>query len=258
MIDRLQHSLKLVRAAKSKLVAKVRRLEQTIEAKDEMFEELQRQVVYRPGSRNVSLYAGFSLACRRNLAHCSERGSMLMLASPEVHGSLKDPHIISRYQVKAALADRIRLRRHAEARDLTLLPRPSEPAELHPVAPQKCYEFIEYKGDDTNQNAIQKHKLRNGTAFFCSFGKRSIMGAFENGKFDIRKFELMWERGFCDLCIVDDASSEGAYKRTMKQLQSVFCPTVDDRVNQAGTSASSDPLIQHSVLHSTLVGTTKV
>ena len=62
--------------------------------KDQMIvhKELEKEAVFRKGTRNVSIYGGYNMALRRTAGHASSEATFVMVAGPEAAGGLKDKH----------------------------------------------------------------------------------------------------------------------------------------------------------------------
>ena len=58
--------------------------------------------------KQVSAYAGYSLALKRNAAHCSQSGCLAIVAKGEVYGDVTDRKTIAKFEPMLAVAKKVR------------------------------------------------------------------------------------------------------------------------------------------------------
>ena len=69
--------------------------------------QLVAQINYRPGTKNISSFGGYSLALKRNYGHASASSCVAMVAGDTVHGGFRSPAVVTRFELKACIAQRL-------------------------------------------------------------------------------------------------------------------------------------------------------
>eukprot|EP00959_Pyramimonas_sp_CCMP1952_P059132 1235093-Pyramimonas_sp.AAC.1 len=65
------------------------------------------QANYRPGLRNMSLFGGYSVALARSRTAASASATITLVAGDSVRGGFTDHHIVSKYEARACVAQRL-------------------------------------------------------------------------------------------------------------------------------------------------------
>ena len=103
-------------ARESDLLTKLRKLRhhnrnlaiRNTETREQACQILQQICVRMPGTKLMSEFGGISLAIRRNrVGHVSREAALALMAGDDLSGGIKDPAIITKYEMRAAAAVRL-------------------------------------------------------------------------------------------------------------------------------------------------------
>ena len=102
---------------------------------------------FRPGLRRISLYGGYTLALRRSFGNASAGVAAKMVAGAEDNGGFTDHQVVILFEHRAAQAKRSRAHNFFVEAD-------AEKADV-----PDWFEIVCYRGDATQQQAIDKEKM---------------------------------------------------------------------------------------------------
>ena len=157
-------------------------------------------------SRCLAFWKGYTLALRRNLSHVGARVAAEMIAGGDDQGNLRDKKVVLVYEHRAAMAKRIR-NKHIIAEAL------GEGAEVWMV--------VNYRGDGTQQEAIDKEKVHNSIIINLSTRPMESPSVEDLSKNVVRTHQAG------DLQVQKATTGEETYQIVKRQFASVHCPFVD-------------------------------
>ena len=242
IVDMLKKQLKAAQRMSRYWKSKSESLEtQLVESRNES-KALAAKVKFRPGIRNVTCLGGYTLAIKRNRSgHVGAASAAQLVAGDVLRGGLHDKKIVLQYEHKAACAKRCRAAQViAEFKD-----------DLHAVGDSifKTFEVWCYKGDATNQEAIDKEKVHtslvSGLLYACPKNHPDHVCVGPDGKYDVGAFSQFVQqiRESGDLQIVKDGSGAETFQLMLHEFASVKAPTIEQRCK------SQDPSVISLYLH---------
>ena len=196
------------------------------QAQSEM-RDLVSRVNYRPGLRNISRYGGYNLALKRALGHASAEATILMVAGSYEAGAFSSKKIVTKYEVRACVAQRISSR--CDYREMMTIATDS--------SCDSTLEVVSYEGDATNQEAIGKHKIH--VAIITSLA--TTLGPLEDEQ------QTMSTRSLCDLQVVDTGTSQETYVIKLAEFVSVGAPSWEQRVIDAASTPRRFTIFQFTL-----------
>ena len=187
----------------------------------------------------MSVLGGYHLANRRNIGHSGAAAAAQMITCDNLHGNFTAGRIVIDYEHRIALAKHLRCSRfHLEnasgAADAAELAQPLQPLPPCP-GPIDFIDVHEYKGDGTNQDAIEKHKVHVSIVNSSYCDVRAAVAAAEDG----RQMQKQAEQSsninctVCDLQIVHTGTGEETYALMQAELRFVGCPSWTSRCDAA-------------------------
>ena len=191
--------------------------------KDVQMRELVEQVNFRGHhKRKVTTVGGYSLAKKRNIGQVSAEALVLAVAGDALNGGLKDRHIVTHFEHRAALAQRV-LSQRAYLEIASATPSAADgAAEAHfehssldgPVV----FEIHGFCGDSTNQAACDKEKLHIAEVSSCAVNVSPHLQSFQ------------FTRSVCDCQVVNAGTGAELFEMAQKEMRSVHCPTWTDKL----------------------------
>ena len=225
--------------------------------------ESMRKVCWRHGKRNISPFGGYSLAIARSKGHASAQTCVSMVAGSAIVGEFKDKHIVTRYEHRASVCSRLRsatifnLGSTAWRRKDLGPPPPSQedaascvamvPSGMIPGTSTPVVAFC-YRGDATNQEAIQKCKVHLSEVSFVFVPPREHLFDPFAPIVRLDTLELPYHRAVCSLQRVVSSTSSELYNMIIKELSSVGCPDWLSPVWAAPPESDGGPLVEPPVV----------
>ena len=210
------------------------------------------QVMYRLGIRNVTPLGKYTLAVVANVSNVGRKAAIEMLGGREINGLLKSADILTSAEHRFAVAQRIFASDHRAAieanfteavNDAIVLdgPAPDEDVRARAADLPKIYKplavtCVEFKGDATKQEAVQREKMFLSTMRKVTLepeAYRHCLGADVEEEFDVDSFQtLLQERkDFPAMQSVSAGTAQEVYRIVSKQYSSVGEPSWEDAVN---------------------------
>ena len=175
---------------------------------------------FRPGLRRISLYGGYTLALRRSFGNASAGVAAKMVAGAEDNGGFTDPKVVILFEHRAAQAKRSRAHNFFVEAD-------AEKADV-----PDWFEIVCYRGDATQQQAIDKEKMHVSLI-------SALQGPGQRG--DALDFKALsasahWMHEAGDLQLVKRGTGEETYEICKREFSSISVPTWEVRASmpQAG------------------------
>ena len=120
-------------------------------------------------NRNITTFGGYSLALRRNIAHVSQKAvAAIVTKDTAATNEVLDKKSVGTYEHRLALAKTLRsIEIYGDASPLDLEVAPADDCRV---------EVHEYKGDATNQEAIERSKVHVSMITSSKFDAGSLRG----------------------------------------------------------------------------------
>ncbi len=223
----LEAMLKKARKALTETRATVRTLRERLQQEQHACSILVAERAFRPGIRNLSLKAGYTLALRRNLAHAAAGVAAKMVMGDKESGGevAATQNTVIMYEHKAAAAKRLRSK-------LTLS-KDRIASDLVPLDNDMILGVICYKGDATQQEAIDKEKVHVSlitTVVACL--QRSVSNEL-GFDFDTAAKKALYVCEAGDIQPVKSGTGAETYGIITKELTSVGVPTWFEKMVEA-------------------------
>ncbi len=200
--------------------AKCRLLEHRLVASEAACGELVHQVRWREGCKKISPFGGYSLALLRNKAHVGAKEAIAMIARDEVRGAFKSKNIVVEYEHKAATAQKLISKEFHD--------------QLGSFELERGFALVEafvYKGDATNQEALDKCKIHVSTVDTIAL---HVLRNSNGVVIDIEGAQL--NRARCDLQVVSAGTGQELYFNALREFASIGAPSWEARCLEAASN----------------------
>ena len=235
------------------------------------FAEFKASINYRgTKKRKVTPQAGYTMAMKRARTYASGRSAIALIASDACHGALRDPGIIERYEHKLCLAYHLASRERYLTIDNLLTPTDrrdpdrehdtdhaqaqpdSDPHHAHhddiasdhdhhaapdrqcSLQPSKyTLEHVHFRGDATNQSAINKNKVHTGETSTLAMGP-ALHQLQLHDLGDRVSSDNVFTGAVCDIQSVTHGTTSELIGIVKNELRSVGRASWTDRVTTAG------------------------
>ena len=213
---------------------------------------LQEQVVLRPEKRNISKIGGYSLAIRRSRSSTTSAAAFVALCGRDkVFGGLKDAGVVRKFEHRAAAVLRVKNNIVAEQLSESLVAVPGSATDMPTGANIRSVRAVNYIGDATRSEAIQKSKMHLATLTIVACRNDTWSGIVcsrcneGEAQLDLEKFgeDLVRQKTTCDMQIVNVGSGEETYRIMERQFQSTSSPTWEDLCNRSHMSPGEASVI---------------
>ena len=212
-------------------------LEQNYHGLQHELQQLKACVNFRPGKRTVSAHGGYALAVGRALSHTSAQATAHMIAGEAFRGGLKSGATVFKYEALASLCQKAFSRQDSAAMTFgvnkqeatqQIVERAMEDAStygtVHPI------EFVNFRGDATNQEAIHREKVACCETCACGLDMASFAACMADMREHARASpDLSMILAYCsrrvgDLQVVRTGGGAEMKALMLRQLGSAFVP----------------------------------